>query len=205
MGASPKTATTKASPKTAAKESPKVAAKAAPKKAPASPKAAPQGDAALNNRVAALTPNCPRVAPQLIWQCVRNNSSFIRKSPNMPVMTAERGNLVGLNSLKFSGLANKNIFDIHPVIKGKKETISMTTRTKKRAGAARPNSRLIETGVTKNSKKAMAAISSLLETGLYRPDLLELAKTKYGKIRTSFKKKQTVKKWRRNKENDSTA
>merc|ERR1711957_971333 len=145
-------------------------------KAPAAAAAPASGDATLNKRVASLTPDCPRVAPQLIWQCVRNNSSFIRKSANMPVMSAERGNLVGLNSLKFSGLGNKNIFDIHPVIKGKKETVVMTTRTKKRVGASRPKSRLIE-------------------TGLYRPDLLELAKKKYGKICTSFKKKQLVRKW----------
>ena len=58
----------------------------------------------------------------LIWMCVKKNSSFIRKSANMPVMSAEKGNLTGLNSYKFSGLASANALDVACVKTGKKES-----------------------------------------------------------------------------------
>eukprot|EP00409_Alexandrium_fundyense_P002614 CAMPEP_0185907322 /NCGR_PEP_ID=MMETSP0196C-20130402/6869_1 /TAXON_ID=2932 /ORGANISM="Alexandrium fundyense, Strain CCMP1719" /LENGTH=51 /DNA_ID=CAMNT_0028627259 /DNA_START=62 /DNA_END=213 /DNA_ORIENTATION=+ len=45
----------------------------------------------------------------LIWECVKDSSSFIRKCRNAPVMTAEPGNLCGLNLFKYSGLAGKRV------------------------------------------------------------------------------------------------
>merc|ERR1712129_363308 len=73
----------------------------------------------------------------LIWMCVKKNSSFLRKSPNMPVMTAEPGNLSGLNSYKFSGLVG-NTLDVSTRATGKKETIQLTQSHKKGSRQARP-------------------------------------------------------------------
>eukprot|EP00427_Karlodinium_veneficum_P024755 CAMPEP_0169117974 /NCGR_PEP_ID=MMETSP1015-20121227/30749_1 /TAXON_ID=342587 /ORGANISM="Karlodinium micrum, Strain CCMP2283" /LENGTH=118 /DNA_ID=CAMNT_0009180703 /DNA_START=95 /DNA_END=451 /DNA_ORIENTATION=- len=115
----------------------------------------------------------------------------------MPVMTAEAGNLTGMNSYKFSGLASAQVFDLSSSIKGKKETIVMTTRHKKTSRASRPGSMLLETGINKNSKKGLATLEKAMDAGFYRRDLMDLAKVKYGKITKSFKKKKVTIKSRR--------
>eukprot|EP00427_Karlodinium_veneficum_P003586 CAMPEP_0169151384 /NCGR_PEP_ID=MMETSP1015-20121227/50792_1 /TAXON_ID=342587 /ORGANISM="Karlodinium micrum, Strain CCMP2283" /LENGTH=155 /DNA_ID=CAMNT_0009220789 /DNA_START=66 /DNA_END=530 /DNA_ORIENTATION=- len=128
----------------------------------------------------------------LIWMCVKKNSSFLRKSPNAPVMTAEPGNLTGVNSYKFSGLASAQVLNVSSETKGKKESIVLTTRHKKASRAARPGSMILATGLNKSDKKGMAALDKVMDTGFYRRDLLDLAKVKYGKIKKSFKKKKVV-------------
>jgi large subunit ribosomal protein L28e len=54
-------------------------------------------------------------SPDLLWHCVRNNSSFLRKGrcPNV-TFTCEPGNLTGKNSFTASGLANTKTVDIQP-------------------------------------------------------------------------------------------
>ncbi|CAE8649488.1 unnamed protein product [Polarella glacialis] len=121
----------------------------------------------------------------LLWHCVKKNSSFIRKSVNMPVMTAEPGNLTGLNSFRFSGLANK------------KESIILTTKSKKTSRSYRPRGILLETGIKKGPKKGLAQLKKVMEAGFYRQDLMSLALTKYTKIKQSFKKRKLVVKSRR--------
>mmetsp|Transcript_55362 Transcript_55362/g.86139 ORF Transcript_55362/g.86139 Transcript_55362/m.86139 type:complete len:142 (-) Transcript_55362:48-473(-) len=133
----------------------------------------------------------------LIWMCVKKNSSFLRKSANMPIMTAEPGNLTAMNSYKFSGLASASVLNVSSETKGKKESIVLTTRHKKGSRASRPGSMLLETGVNKNEKKGLAALDKVMEAGFYRRDLVDLAKVKYGKIKKSFKKKKLVVKSRR--------
>mmetsp|Transcript_92954 Transcript_92954/g.199355 ORF Transcript_92954/g.199355 Transcript_92954/m.199355 type:complete len:143 (-) Transcript_92954:60-488(-) len=133
----------------------------------------------------------------LLWECVKNNSSFIRKSPNMPVMSAEVGNLCGLNAFKFSGLASKNVLSVSPVVKGKKESIVLTVRSKKGSRAQRPKSMLVKTALAKDAKKGLATLAKTMDAGFYRKDLVALANAKYAKLKTSFKKKQLVVKSRR--------
>eukprot|EP00747_Dinoflagellata_sp_TGD_P161546 gnl/TRDRNA2_/TRDRNA2_178112_c0_seq1.p1 gnl/TRDRNA2_/TRDRNA2_178112_c0~~gnl/TRDRNA2_/TRDRNA2_178112_c0_seq1.p1 ORF type:complete len:167 (+),score=40.54 gnl/TRDRNA2_/TRDRNA2_178112_c0_seq1:73-501(+) len=133
-------------------------------------------------------------SPELLWECVKSNSSFIRKSPNMPVFTAEPANLCGLNSFKFSGLANGKAFDIKTVKTGKKETIIVTQSPKKSSRTMRPKSLFRETGLNKASKKGVASLDKMMGARYYRRDLMDLAKAKYGKVKTSLRKKKiTVK------------
>ncbi|CAE8609555.1 unnamed protein product, partial [Polarella glacialis] len=129
------------------------------------------------------------MSPDIMWQCVKKNSAFLRKSRNMPVMSAEPGNLCSLNSFKYSGLANRKVLDISPKIAGKKESIVLTLRHAKASRACRPSSMLVKSGVSKSGKKGTAAIVKVLSN---RQDLLEESLTKYQKIRRSFKKKQLV-------------
>merc|ERR1712113_942152 len=120
--------------------------------------------------------------------CVRSNSSFIRKgirATGAPVMSAEPGNLCGLNSFKFSGLANKKLLNIATEKNGRKESIVLTTRHKKGSRASRPESMFIETGIKKDSKKGLEQLSKVIDAGFYRKDLLDLATAKYAKIKTS--------------------
>jgi large subunit ribosomal protein L28e len=133
----------------------------------------------------------------LIWMCVKKNSSFIRKSPNMPVMTAEPGNLTGLNSYKFSGLASAQVLNVASVKTGSKESIILTTRNKKASRSARPARLYVENGINKQAKKGLQALDKVMDAGYYRRDLLDLAKIKYAKIKKSFKRKKMVVKSRR--------
>eukprot|EP00928_Gymnodinium_smaydae_P011638 TRINITY_DN1426_c0_g2_i1.p1 TRINITY_DN1426_c0_g2~~TRINITY_DN1426_c0_g2_i1.p1 ORF type:complete len:144 (-),score=36.17 TRINITY_DN1426_c0_g2_i1:57-488(-) len=138
-------------------------------------------------------------SPQLLWECVKKNNSFIRKSPNMPVMSAERSNLCGLSSLKFSGLVGGPALGLNSEKNGAKESVVLRTAHPKASRASRPAAAVCSTGIAKQPKKALAALDKVLGAGYYRRDLLELAKTKFGKIRTSFKKKALTVKSRRNK------
>eukprot|EP00406_Dinophysis_acuminata_P056004 CAMPEP_0179302290 /NCGR_PEP_ID=MMETSP0797-20121207/47987_1 /TAXON_ID=47934 /ORGANISM="Dinophysis acuminata, Strain DAEP01" /LENGTH=80 /DNA_ID=CAMNT_0021011813 /DNA_START=14 /DNA_END=253 /DNA_ORIENTATION=- len=80
----------------------------------------------------------------------------------MPVMTTEPGNISGLHSFRHSGLANKQVFGLSPVVKGKKEKIIMTTCSQKASRARRPSSMRIATGVNKNTKKGLAQLKKAM-------------------------------------------
>eukprot|EP00929_Paragymnodinium_shiwhaense_P067422 TRINITY_DN3393_c0_g2_i3.p1 TRINITY_DN3393_c0_g2~~TRINITY_DN3393_c0_g2_i3.p1 ORF type:complete len:139 (+),score=49.01 TRINITY_DN3393_c0_g2_i3:96-512(+) len=125
-------------------------------------------------------------SPQLLWECTKKDSSMLRKpiTPNLPWMSASPRNLTGVNSFKFSGETGRNTFGLTCVKKGIKESIVMLKPGKKikvRVGA---------TALSKSNKKGLASLEAALAGKFYRKDLLELAKVKYAKIKSSFKKKK---------------
>lgn len=68
-----------------------MAPKASPKKSPAkAPAKAAPAKAAAKAPAAAKAEPVARYSPELLWQCVKKDSSFLRKSPtpNMPWMSA---------------------------------------------------------------------------------------------------------------------
>jgi hypothetical protein len=62
-------------------------------------------------------------SPDLVWACVRNQSSFLRKGrfPNV-TFAGEPGNLTGKNNFSSSGLANSKTIDLQQVATGLKLT-----------------------------------------------------------------------------------
>mmetsp|Transcript_64579 Transcript_64579/g.204179 ORF Transcript_64579/g.204179 Transcript_64579/m.204179 type:complete len:145 (-) Transcript_64579:158-592(-) len=128
----------------------------------------------------------------LIWECVKDHSSFRRKSRDAPVMTAEPTNLMGLNLFKYSGLAAKKALDVNVVTTGKKQTVTLTRTHMKQGRFFRPGCRQVKCGLKKETKKGVAKIADLTEGCFYRKDLKELAVKKYMKIKQSFKKNKTV-------------
>eukprot|EP00442_Polarella_glacialis_P055824 CAMPEP_0115089696 /NCGR_PEP_ID=MMETSP0227-20121206/24881_1 /TAXON_ID=89957 /ORGANISM="Polarella glacialis, Strain CCMP 1383" /LENGTH=143 /DNA_ID=CAMNT_0002480487 /DNA_START=92 /DNA_END=523 /DNA_ORIENTATION=- len=136
-------------------------------------------------------------SPDLMWLCVRKSSSFIRKSNNLPVLTAEPGNMCGLNKFRFSSIANKQVVGLDAKIVGKKESIILTTKSKKASRSYRPGTVMQQTGIKKGAKKGVAQLKKVMEAGFYRPDMISLALAKYNKIKTSFKKSKVVVKSRR--------
>ena len=133
-------------------------------------------------------------APALIWECVKHHNSFMRKNckniKGVPTLSSDKGNLCGLHSFKFSGLANRDVLDVSSKKTGAKETIIMTTTHRQQSRLMRPKHRLIETGVKKQATKGTAQLTKALLGRYYRRDLAALAKTKYQKVRTSFKTKK---------------
>ena len=78
--------------------------------------------------------NTARMASDaLVWQCVKGNNSFVRKSRNAQtkrngaiMLSAEPGNLTSQHSFKYSGIANSKVikFDVDEVDgKGTKITL----------------------------------------------------------------------------------
>mmetsp|Transcript_50834 Transcript_50834/g.129106 ORF Transcript_50834/g.129106 Transcript_50834/m.129106 type:complete len:141 (-) Transcript_50834:68-490(-) len=137
------------------------------------------------------------MSSSLLWECIKGNNSFIRKSVNMPIMSREPGNLMGLHSFKFSGLANSKVLDVSSKKVGSKEKIMLTTHHKKGSRVHRPGSILLAAGLSKSTKKGLQQVTKATEGSFNRRDLMELAKIKFQKVKTSFKKKKLVFKSRR--------
>ncbi|RXW16209.1 hypothetical protein EST38_g9648 [Candolleomyces aberdarensis] len=108
------------------------------------------------------------MSSDLQWLLLRRNSSFIvKRVPEGPVFNKEPGNLLNLNSYKYSGLANAKTIDVSDSPSG----ITITTRKTKAspnavAGAkaksvVRPRS---------GGRRGLGVASSLAKRG-YRPDL----------------------------------
>eukprot|EP00933_Yihiella_yeosuensis_P063476 TRINITY_DN66639_c0_g1_i1.p2 TRINITY_DN66639_c0_g1~~TRINITY_DN66639_c0_g1_i1.p2 ORF type:complete len:150 (-),score=48.23 TRINITY_DN66639_c0_g1_i1:96-545(-) len=142
-------------------------------------------------------------SPDLVWACIKKNSCFIRKSIKgqapaaAPTLSAEPGNLGGVHSFKFSGLANSDVLGVDVKTTGKKDAVILTTRSRKDEKLYQPRKFLVETGLPKCSKKGTEKLKKAIAGKYNRQDLLDLALTKYQKIRTSFKKNKRPVKSRR--------
>eukprot|EP00933_Yihiella_yeosuensis_P016086 TRINITY_DN1387_c0_g1_i12.p1 TRINITY_DN1387_c0_g1~~TRINITY_DN1387_c0_g1_i12.p1 ORF type:complete len:148 (-),score=37.74 TRINITY_DN1387_c0_g1_i12:146-589(-) len=142
-------------------------------------------------------------SPDLIWQCVKKNSCFIRKSIKgqpraaAPTLSAAPANLTGLHSFKFNTLANSDVLGLHVEKTGKKETIILTTRSRKSEKLYQPSKFLVKTGVKKCGKKGSEQLKKVIQGKYNRQDLCDLAFTKYKKICQSFKKNKRPVKSRR--------
>mmetsp|Transcript_8194 Transcript_8194/g.9075 ORF Transcript_8194/g.9075 Transcript_8194/m.9075 type:complete len:145 (-) Transcript_8194:46-480(-) len=143
-----------------------------------------------------------RVPADLLWECVKDSSSFIRKCRNAPVMTAEPNNLCGLNSFKYSGLACQKPLDVTIQTTGKKKTI-MITKKPKHGKPSRPSSMSAGTGVKNATKKGIEVITKETDGAFYRKDLKDLAVKKYLKIKKSFRKNKNLPKLRKAKATSS--
>merc|ERR1740129_1550826 len=97
----------------------------------------------------------------------------------------------------FSGLANSSVVGLSSKKDGKKESIILTTKHKKKSRFYMTVAMLLETGINKNADKGVKALDKVMGAGCYRRDHLDLAKVKYHKIRKSFKTRKIVLKSRR--------
>mmetsp|Transcript_1603 Transcript_1603/g.3141 ORF Transcript_1603/g.3141 Transcript_1603/m.3141 type:complete len:136 (+) Transcript_1603:70-477(+) len=129
----------------------------------------------------------------VLWMCVKKNSAFLRKSNNLPVMSADPANLTGLNKQKYSGLAHKKAVNVSSINKGKKETILMTAHSVN--GGVRTGKRFFT--ITGMSKAVKPGGKTMCRLAAFRPDLAEEAAAKYAKVKKSFKKGKVVVKSRR--------
>eukprot|EP00931_Biecheleriopsis_adriatica_P023315 TRINITY_DN14753_c0_g1_i2.p1 TRINITY_DN14753_c0_g1~~TRINITY_DN14753_c0_g1_i2.p1 ORF type:complete len:285 (-),score=79.95 TRINITY_DN14753_c0_g1_i2:150-1004(-) len=145
--------------------------------------------------------SCLAAGPDILWQCMRKNSAFLRVGAHgKRRFSAEPGNLMGLHTFQFSGLANAEALDIRPVVKGDKESIELVQSHAKASRKRRPRALLVSTGIQKTKKKGMKKLGRELVAKYYRPGLHNLAKLKLLKIQQSFKKKRSKVKSRRAKE-----
>lgn len=109
-------------------------------------------------------------------------------------MTTEPGNLCGLNKFQYSGLASKQVLGLDAKKVGKKESIVLTTRSKRSSRQYRPGAVLVTTGIKKGKKQGPEQLKKIIGSTWNRPELLETALKKYQKIKQSFKKRKVAKK-----------
>jgi len=111
----------------------------------------------------------------LIWECVKHNSCFIRKQKsNGTIFTKEPGNLMGLNKYKFSGIANPKAVDMSS--KKGKVVMKLTNQKKDR----HPKTASIPRVLHNDRKKVN---SKLYEVAKQRPDLYPVVEKRYFRLR----------------------
>jgi large subunit ribosomal protein L28e len=122
------------------------------------------------------------MADSLVWHLIRDNNSFLVKRARTArdgevQFSKEPGNLMGVNTFKYSGIANSKTIDIASSSKksGDKTipTVGLTVKTGKDANKPKAS-------VTKKNVKNAAEIAEL--TKGYRSDLTAAAKVRYAKV-----------------------
>merc|ERR1712166_1700831 len=113
------------------------------------------------------------MSADLVWQCVRNNSAFLkvrRCGSNKQMFTAEPNNLTNLNRFKDSGVANTKAVGL---VADSDKGVHMTTKSAKLTGSFTK----VAKSITKNTKDSY-----------YRADLTNAALTRWYKIWRSQEK-----------------
>lgn len=105
----------------------------------------------------------------LLWLCIRDNSSFIVKRPNEKIFSREPLNLTNKHTAKFSGLANERIIGVQPSKSGK--GVTLLTKSKKEHDS-RPVKTVIKAPLRNSSAKAVSTnIYNATIKKAYRVDL----------------------------------
>ncbi|CAM9363938.1 unnamed protein product [Ectocarpus fasciculatus] len=117
----------------------------------------------------------------LVWQLIKNNNSFLVKRErtnrsNQVMFSKESGNLMNVNTFKYSGIANSKTVGIDTSDK----TITMTLKVRNGASkkAQKPNT-AVKVNLRKYAKTSLSAIENQATSQFYRADLKSAAKARY--------------------------
>merc|ERR1711939_341361 len=111
------------------------------------------------------------MSQDLIWACVRNNSSFLVtncRNNGGQVFTTEANNLTGKNSFKFSGLANKKAVGITANADG---GCVLAVKAKKGSATRKPAKMFSKFTLTKDFRRVAKTIVNETSGNHYRADL----------------------------------
>eukprot|EP01129_Flabellula_baltica_P014514 TRINITY_DN6962_c0_g1_i1.p1 TRINITY_DN6962_c0_g1~~TRINITY_DN6962_c0_g1_i1.p1 ORF type:complete len:139 (-),score=40.09 TRINITY_DN6962_c0_g1_i1:66-482(-) len=118
----------------------------------------------------------------LVWQLIKNQNAYLIKR-NGNELATEEGNLKGINSFKYSGLARKKTVDLEETEDG----LSLTTR--KQNQLSQPATGYSEVVFTKHARKTANSLRAILKQ--YRPDLVGAALGRASKLRQVSKPRKT--------------
>ena len=127
------------------------------------------------------------MSADLQWSIIRNNSAFIVRSLGT-TLSRDPNNISAKNSFKATSVVNKRIVGIRAAEKG----VIMTTKSK---------GRLIETRMSRGSRRTMKAIKAATVGSFYRPDLSDAAMRKASVLLRSQKSKGAAKRRSRKPKN----
>eukprot|EP00771_Trimastix_marina_P003977 gnl/Trimastix_PCT/70.p1 GENE.gnl/Trimastix_PCT/70~~gnl/Trimastix_PCT/70.p1 ORF type:complete len:127 (-),score=44.45 gnl/Trimastix_PCT/70:94-474(-) len=112
------------------------------------------------------------MSEDLIWSLVRRHNCF-QKKVGGHIFSTEKGNLTGVNTKRYSGLANKKVVDVDIKIKGHKKRIVLS---KKKPGTAqRKPAKMFWSQTYRPNDKLASRIALEVATTQYRPDLRKAA------------------------------
>ena len=118
------------------------------------------------------------VSADVLWSCVRDQSCHLLKrgasrrsgmGKKGGHFTMEPNNLTGINSFKYSGLANSKTVGIEPAKEGK--GIVLTTKSRKDGKIRKPAKMYTKTTLTKTFRKTAKTLKSQTSGNFYRADL----------------------------------
>ncbi|KAJ3054528.1 60S ribosomal protein L28 [Rhizophlyctis rosea] len=118
------------------------------------------------------------MSSDLVWLLTRNNNSFLVKRNGIQ-LSREPGNLLNLNSRKFSGLAAKKTVDVAAAPKG------VTVTLRKTKAGNKPVATANATTYTKGTRASAKSVRNLLAH--YRPDLEKAALARVARLNESAK------------------
>ena len=126
----------------------------------------------------------------LIWHLIRDNNSFLVKRGRTArsgavQFSSEPGNLMNVNSFKYSGIATEQSIAITcgTAIKVKGTGVAAVVVLTKKTGKFlnKPKSSVEKVVLSKKSKEGMKTITDLSASG-FRGDLAAAAKVRYAKL-----------------------
>eukprot|EP00310_Coccolithus_braarudii_P012841 CAMPEP_0183338938 /NCGR_PEP_ID=MMETSP0164_2-20130417/6051_1 /TAXON_ID=221442 /ORGANISM="Coccolithus pelagicus ssp braarudi, Strain PLY182g" /LENGTH=140 /DNA_ID=CAMNT_0025508865 /DNA_START=123 /DNA_END=545 /DNA_ORIENTATION=- len=133
------------------------------------------------------------VSPDLLWPIVRDTSCFLQKRKQSgrsqmgkagARMTTEPNNLTGINSFKYSGLANAKTVDLIPAEGG----VTLVTKSRKSDRVSKPKKMMNKVTLSKDFRRVAKIIVKETTENFYRADLNKAALAKWSLIYKSQKR-----------------
>jgi len=144
------------------------------------------------------------MADALVWELVRNNNAFLvkrghTKRAGAVQFSSEPGNVMGVSSYKYSGLANSKTVDIAPTTEGVAKLDKIVITSKNYGKSKFPKKATTSNKLTickvagaKFTKAIDAACSAETAGSYYRKDLTSALKAKYQNVTRGIRVKQGV-------------
>merc|ERR1712224_271266 len=141
----------------------------------------------------------------LKWMLVKDNTSFLVKK-NGVEFTSEPGNLMNINTYKYSGLANNKTVDLSV---NKDGAIEVAIMKKKAADERKPASSyarsLLKRHMVNKNCKAASTLTTLTKGHYYRADLTDAAVARYHALYKSLKADKSADKSQKRKRRGNKA
>ncbi|KAK7695225.1 hypothetical protein QCA50_002415 [Cerrena zonata] len=127
------------------------------------------------------------MSSDLQWLLLRNNNAFIvKRVVEGPIFSKEPGNLTGLHSFKYSGLANTKTIDIQQTPAG----IQITTAKKGASPFAVSSAKTVSTIRNRSGSRRSTGVAANLAKRSYRPDLRQAAVARASALVAAQKEKK---------------
>jgi large subunit ribosomal protein L28e len=118
------------------------------------------------------------MAEALIWHCIRDHNSFLRKvgrtsRSGQVQFSAEPANLMSVNTFKFSGLAN------HKAVGLDGTSGKIVLQRKNAKSANKPAKAMSSIPLKAQKKRSLKVLANLVGTANHRADLTSAAKARF--------------------------
>jgi len=121
----------------------------------------------------------------LLWALTKKQNAFLVKRNGLQ-LTSEPNNVMGVNSFKYSGLANAETVGVEDNTRG------ITLKLKNKKNAMNPKRNIVKSDLKKDFRKVAQTIKNKTEGKFYRKDLTAPALARWYKIWKSQQKASAV-------------